>query len=211
VPGIGAFAIKPDPLDGTPVGLEFLVAFLSDFFDHQASKLTQSYRINYYTESTVREPATEYRARHVDFDLNTKPARDTQLLLGFVRDNASAAKCRTHGAFFCHAIEFGTAGTAGVPSRLDFDPFKSEFLVVYNRSRTATWIARIDDVRLVSAAERAKELRQPMRDMNAAYYYRFQLQRFEEIASRDVSQLIHQRPGKPTACSLQQFLATKPV
>ena len=44
--------------------------------------------------------------------------------------------------------------------------------------------------------------------MKAAYYYRFQLQGIQAIASRDVSGLVQRRLGKPIVKSLTEFAAS---
>jgi hypothetical protein len=43
--------------------------------------------------------------------------------------------------------------------------------------------------------------------MNAAYYYRFQLRGIQTIARRNVTSLVHHRPGKPIARLLSEFAA----
>src|SRR5262249_51854902 len=113
--------------------------------------------------------------------------------------------------FFCHAVEWdGDSGEPGAPTDLGFDPFRSDLFVAYTRNISAQWIAEVQTVRLVTAAERAEELDLPAETMKAASYYRFQLQRIQPIARRDVSDLVHRRPGKPIARTLSEF-ATCPI
>jgi hypothetical protein len=69
-------------------------------------------------------------------------------------------------------------------------------------------MAEVKEVRLVTAAERAAELGLVESSMKAAYYYRFQLQGIQAIASRDVSGLVQRRLGKPIAKSLTEFAAS---
>ena len=61
------------------------------------------------------------------------------------------------------------------------------------------------EVKLVSAQERADELDRPLKDMKAAYYYRFELDEIEETDARDVTGLVARRPGRPRACRLSEF------
>jgi hypothetical protein len=106
-----------------------------------------------------------------------------QVLLGFIHDTGGADACRDTKTFFCHAVEWSKisprspdgSGASGEPSNLDFDPFRSDLLVTYHRARSAPWVAKVLEVRLVAAAERAAEIRRNLREMNASYYYRFQL------------------------------------
>jgi hypothetical protein len=216
IPGIGAFAIKPRPGDGMkPEGLTFVLQFISDLLDHQLSKFTQSYRISYWTEATLRESTTEFKPRLVDFAVEGKPPKDTQVLLGFVRDDEAGNSCFETKTFFCHAIEWNGdisrtsdgSGSPGKPSNLSFDPFRSDLLVTYHQSRTGEWIARVVNVRLVSAEQRAAEIGRAIGEMKAAYYYRFQLADIRPMEARDVSSIVHRQPGEPIACNLSEFAA----
>lgn len=67
----------------------------------------------------------------------------------------------------------------------------------------------------MNAQERADEIGRPLADMNAAYYYRFQLEEAQENAPRKISGLVARRPGKPVACRLSEFalcpIATAPT
>ncbi len=69
IPGIGAFAIRPKQDGLPPDGLPPILDFINDVLSHQLSKFTQSYRISYWTETTLREETPDYRARMVDFAL----------------------------------------------------------------------------------------------------------------------------------------------
>ena len=216
VPGVGAFALKPKSGDGVePEGLPFVLQFISDLLKHQLSKFTQSYRINYWTETTIREAPPGYQARLVDFVFDAKPPKDTQVLLGFVRDQAGEQECHDRKIFFCHAVEWNPrtprdpdgSGTAGEPTQLGFDPFRSEIFVAYHQNRSAMWVAKVGEVRLVSAVERADEIGRALTEMKAAYYYRFQLGYIQPAQSRDVSEIIQRRPGRPIYCHLSDFAA----
>ena len=214
VPGIGAFALKPAGKGNGPAGLEVLVDFVNDLLEHQLSRFTQSYRVSYWTETTVREPAAEYSAGFCEFPVTDKPPRDTQILLGFVQDDAGALACRSTATFFCHAVEWKRgisrnadgSGEAGEPISYDFDPFYPEYFIAYYQNTTANWVAKIAEVKIVTAERRAKETVRPLREMKAAYYYRCQLSAIEPTIPRDVTQLVQPWPGKPVACSVSKFV-----
>lgn len=57
----------------------------------------------------------------------------------------------------------------------------------------------------MNAQERSAEIGRPLTDMHAAYYYRFQLEEFQEITPCDVTALVARRPGKPCACRVSEF------
>jgi hypothetical protein len=213
VPGIGAFALRPVPGGGRPVGLPLLRDFVEEVWRHQLSRFTQSHRFNYWTEITVREPVETYGSKVSEVIWDKKPPKDTQVLLGFVRSRGEANLCKGTATFFCHAVEWEDAATEtpGYATDLQFDPFKSDLLTVYNSNKTAPWIAEVAEVRLVTAQERAAESHRPVGEMKAAYYYRFQLKTIQEVTSRDVARLVAKRPSRPVAKSLSDFALCDPV
>jgi hypothetical protein len=207
VPGIGAFALRPRNDDIPPDGLKTVVDFIKDILSHHLTQFSQSYRIDYWTESTLREDPEEYRIGPSVLRLGNRPPKDTQVLLGFVRGEDAAMDCRSTLTFFCHAVEWKPdgSGTPGEATDLQFDPFRSDFFVAYYRGQTAGWIAKVKETRLVTAQERATEVGRSHEEMRAAYYYRFQLEEFQEIAPHDVSGLVAHRPAKPRACRASEF------
>lgn len=215
VPGVGAFAIKPSTKEGeTPVGLGPLAEFVSDLLRHHSNRFTQSYRINYFTHDTVMEEPARYLTRPAVPE-DRKPPKDTQVLLGYVRDKQAAEDCRRTLTFFCHAVEWDEdvtrgavgSGSAGKPTSLDFDPFKSDQFVAYQAGHTFAWMAEVTEVRLVTAAERATEVGRSLADMRAAYYYRFELRNITAGEVRDVSLLVAIRPSVPRQITLEKLAA----
>ena len=99
------------------------------------------------------------------------------------------------------------SGVAGKPTSLDFDPFKSDQFVAYQAGRTFDWIAEVVEVRLVTATERATEVRRSLPEMRAAYYYRFQLRNPSSGIGRDVSALVAKRPSDPRQTTLEKLAA----
>ena len=210
------------PTNSESVSVACLQQFLHDFLTHQASRFTQNYRINFWTHDTIREaPPSAREACHQAIPglANSTPPKDTQVLLGFVRDEAAAEACRTASVFFCHAVEWNSdtprhsdgSGEPGAPTDLNFDPFPSKLFVAYHRHTTSPWLAEVKAVKLVTAAERAEELHQSLTAMQAAYYYRFQLANIQPAPSKDVSVLVHHRPGKPIARRLSEFASCSTI
>ena len=147
----------------------------------------------------------------IDFTFGAKPPIDTHILLGFVHNDEEANLCYETKTFFCHALEWSKesprlsdgSGVSGEPSKVELSRY--DLLVLHNRGRSTPWVAKVVDVKLVSAAERAAELGRRLIEMGAAYYYRFQLDDFRKADSRDVSSITQKRPGKPITCSLDEF------
>ncbi|HTJ79798.1 MAG TPA: DUF2357 domain-containing protein [Rariglobus sp.] len=215
VPGVGAFAVKPSPVEGKdPSGIAPLADFVRDLLRHHSSGFTQSYRINYFTHDTLQEEPAPYRAASA-VSVSGKPPKDTQVLLGYVRDQQAAEDCRSTLTFFCHAVEWDKStvrsadgsGVAGKPTSLDFDPFKSDRFVAYQAGCTFDWMAEVVEVRLVTAIERATEVKRSLPEMRAAYYYRFQLRNPSPGIVRDVSALVAKRPSDPRQITLEKLAA----
>jgi predicted component of viral defense system (DUF524 family) len=212
-PGIGAFALRPSSNGTKPAGLPFVCDFIRDILTQHLTQFSQSFRIDYWRESTVREDRVEYTTGPAGLRLGNRPPKDTQMLLGYVRDDAAALDCRNTQTFFCHAVEWkkNAEGKIIEPRQpdestdLQFDPFRSDFFVAYQAAKSFGWVAKVEEVKLVSALERANEVQRPVTEMKAAYYYRFQLAEIQEITPRDVSNLVASRPGKPRACRLSEF------
>ena len=212
IPGIGAFALRPaffseSKTSTKPDGLKYVCDFIRDILMHHLTRFSQSYRIDYWTESTVRENQVQYTTGPATLRLGDRPPIDTQLLLGYVRGEDAALDCRNTLTFFCHAVEWKPdgAGEPGEATDLQFDPFRSDFFVAYYRRQTAAWVAKVKEVKLVTAQERTTEIGRPLTEMHAAYYYRFQLEDIQEMAPRNVSELVAHRPGKPRACRVSEF------
>lgn len=69
----------------------------------------------------------------------------------------------------------------------------------------------MENVWIVTADDRAKELKRDLSTMKAVYYYRIQFGHSHEEPPRDVSRLVGPRPSKPVACSLAELARCKPV
>lgn len=76
----------------------------------------------------------------------------------------------------------------------------------YYQNTAVDWVAKVVDVKIVTAKERAEETFRRLTEMKAAYYYRFSLSEIEHTARRNVSRLVQRRPGKPVACNLSDFV-----
>lgn len=207
LPGVGAFAIAP----GNAERKERLREFLSDVLARQSDRYTQLARVNYWTHNSVKETPQEYRA--IANDLVERPPADTDVLLGFLRSGESQEEYMTRRVFYCHAIEWGESAqvSPGLATKLEFDPFRAEFLVLFQNKHTLPWIAKIQEVRIVTAEERADELRRTVSTMRAAYYFRFAFDSPAEMIARQVSTLVKHRPGRPVAVTLGELAACKPA
>jgi hypothetical protein len=85
LPGLGAFPLRPSS-DGLPSSSEALDQFLSDVLTHVASQVTRHERHRFWT-ATVHRPDEPTLASLLTTDFLDEPPADTDVLLGFVRDN----------------------------------------------------------------------------------------------------------------------------
>jgi hypothetical protein len=103
-------------------------------------------------------------------------SQDAQILLGFVRGDSGASACKATKTFYCHAVEWKKeaarnvdgSGDPGKPTNLDFDPFRSDVFVAYYQNTAEDWVAKVADVKIVTAKERAEETGGQLMEMNAA-------------------------------------------
>jgi len=215
IPSVGAFALRPvraaNPSENqSPKGLEFIVDFIQDILTHHLTRFSQSYRVDHWRESTVLEAQRDEYKIIPDFHWWKKlPPKDTKVMLGFVRGDEDAEICRLKNIFFCHAVEWLLPKTnppvPGKSTPLDFDPFRSHLFVPYFKNKLVGWTAQVDNVTLVTAEERAIEMGKPVSEMNAAYYFRFQLNNCKVTPSRDVGKLVTPWHGKPIQCRLSEL------
>lgn len=212
LPGLGAFAVSPSAVD---IAGQSLSAFLLKVLQSQRDKFSQLARIDYWTHDTIREEPGEY---HTGKSIpHSRPPKDTSLVLGFVRSGEDPEIYRSNRVFFCHAVEWLDdslpieSRRPGAATKLGFDPLRAELLGVYKGKVTAPWLAKVLEVRIVSAADRAQELGRTLESMKAAYYYRIQLGDFHDEPSRDLSQLIKSRAAKPFACTLADLARCHPI
>ena len=211
LPGVGAFSISPGHADGR----REISRFVTDVLERQRDRFTQLARINYWTHDTVREEPTEYHAG--GSASHAKPPKDASVVLGFLREGDDPEIYRKRGVFFCHAVEWENAGhlppeecKPGMPTSLGFDPLRADWLAVFQKKITAPWLGKVENVRIVTADDRAKELKRDLSAMKAAYYYRIQFGHSHEEPPRDVSPLVGPRPSKPVACTLAELAKCRP-
>jgi hypothetical protein len=140
------------------------------------------------------------------------------VVLGFLREENDPEAYRTRGVFFCHAVEWENAGPLppeerkpDVPTSLGFDPLRADWLAVFQKKVTAPWLGKVENVRIVTADDRAKELKRDLSTMKAAYYYRIQFEHSHEEPPHDVTPLVGPRPSKPVVCSLAELARCNPV
>jgi predicted component of viral defense system (DUF524 family) len=212
LPGLGAFAVCPSAVD---VAGQSLSAFLLKVLQCQRDRFSQLARIDYWTHDTIREQPSEYHiSKSIPYN---RPPKDTSLVLGFVRSGEDPEIYRENRVFFCHAVEWQDSSlppamrTPTKATKLGFDPLRADLLGIYQAKASAPWLAKVLDVRIVSAEERAQELDRSLASMKAAYYYRIQLGDFHDEPSRDISNLIKSRSGKPFACTLDDLARCKPL
>ena len=227
LPGVGAFSISPGHEDGR----REIQGFVADVLERQRDRFTQLARINYWTHDTVREEPIEYHAG--GFASHVKPPKDASVVLGFLPESENPKEYEARKVFFCHAVEWskekGSIGERrpGSATKLGFNPLRADWMGVFVNKVTAPWLAKVENVRIVSAEERVVEMnpgmvalpeserqeseRAKLEKMGAAYYYRFQLGEFHGEPARNVETLVPRRPGKPIGCTLAELANCQPV
>ncbi len=186
IPGIGAFAIRPSGLNGLPLGLPLLIDFIRDLLTHQLNRFTQSFRISFTTEETIREkPIVLVRQDSVIEKVFLPSAT---VILGFMK-KADVPRFRASKYFYCPAITQDNQ-----PVHLDISAAQSALFLGWSGQligpfHTSDWIARIASCRLVG-----KETIQAQTGIEPSSgsvpYLFFSLTDFSCFDSREVTALV---------------------
>ncbi|MDB6025614.1 MAG: hypothetical protein JWM68_1837 [Verrucomicrobiales bacterium] len=191
VPGIGAFAIKPKSVaeGGGSIGMKFLCEFIEDLLEHQLNNFTQSYRINYCTEQTVRDtPAQFLREDAVPETIGSPGAT---VILGYMKKEMMES-FRTNLNFYCRATD-----DDGVPLDLDIAAAQGALLLGWSSAQTGpvktiNWTAQIASCRLVNRETLISETGyQP--SSGSVHYLLFKLTDISKFDPRDITTLIKEK------------------
>jgi predicted component of viral defense system (DUF524 family) len=189
LPGVGAFALKPEA-DGQAVGRNALAAFISDVLIHQASRFTQHYRINYWTNEAVREaPVVSGVGESPESPV---PPADATIISGYMRLGACEI-CREKEIFYFHAV-----AEDGTPQKFDPAVLKAQYFIPFagnNRARNwLGWYATIDKCELIAKKDLLVLIPAAVVESRRAYYF---LVRFKQGSIRDFWKLPGAKPPKP--------------
>jgi hypothetical protein len=152
IPGIGAFALRPNKDGLPPAGLDPVCDFIRDLITHQLDCFAQSYRINYWTHETIKDKPVRYAGTTDATSDGKTPPVDVPVAIGFIRAEAQAA-CLNRGLFYFHAVE-----TDGRPTRFNQDVLQAKVLIPYGHKHWLGWYAPVTSCRLVSQSELKEKL-----------------------------------------------------
>jgi predicted component of viral defense system (DUF524 family) len=158
LPGIGAFHLKPSS-PGDAEGINTIEKFIEDVLDHVASQVTQHERWQFWTREIFKEKLTSYgkakrqEIRAVDF--LTRPPEDTQVLLGYVKNEKHMAWIKKNRLYNLRGI--GRRGGVGLQSR----ELAAELVILYGPGTEfiELWLVSGDPV--IATKERMAELQYP--------------------------------------------------
>ena len=207
VPGIGAFAVKPskEGAEEEPTGLPFLITFLRDILNHQLSRFTQSYRISYWTEDTVKEaPLESYGS---DGKPHTVATPDALVVLGFMPKDL-AADFEERKYFYCRAIE------EDGPVDIDIAAAAGASLIGWTAphggDRTSfPWVATIQTCRLLPKERLEIEIGRKT-STESPYYLYFTLSDIRPFNRLKLSELVPPNSYKTRSC-LWKDVVKQPV
>lgn len=141
LPGLGAFVLRPTDI-GSANGAPALRRFISEVFDHVATRLTMHERGRYWLEEAYGEPLSGQSAGLLD-----TPPPETSVLLGFVKSREHWRWIEQRKAYNVRAE--GRSG--GVQASADL--LHSQLLLLYCPSTQQIALARIvSDAEVISLA-----------------------------------------------------------
>ena len=149
-PGVGAFRLRPGPLEQRAKCEAALAEFIGDVLGHHGNTFSRSYRINYWMENTIRETPPSYGGKPSSIDSDGLPVADTEVLVAGYRSSEIASMGRRGGFAYLHAID-----KDGAPTKVSPDLLKAAVLLPYHFEKDKDpewcgWFAKITATRLVS-------------------------------------------------------------
>jgi len=153
LPGIGAFPLRPT-IGGVPEGREELKLFIRLVLDHLASQVTQHERGRYWTDRVyARDKPPSAQAPAAPF--LRRPAADTRVLLGYVKDENHLRWIHEKGLYNLRAT--GTRGRVGIRSR----ELTSDLVVLYGNELDMAEILAVGGVPELHTREEMLQLGYP--------------------------------------------------
>jgi hypothetical protein len=183
LPGVGAFAIRPDFVNGesAAVGTASLKEFIDDVLLVQKNLFSQLYRVNYWTHNTIKEPPCIYCPDIIVPDCVFPPA-DTEVLVGWVRDEVTGHTGKEKRLFYFHAVE-----EDGKITKLDPRVFRAKYIIPYIEKTGLGWYAPIEGCSLITGQDLIDKIDG---SHNCKFYYMLILGAPVEMQSIDLSHII---------------------
>jgi hypothetical protein len=204
ISGVGAFALKPGAVaDEEPAGLSSVVGFVGDILSHQLSRFTQSYRITYWTEDTIREvPVTNYGPERITIALPDAP-----IVLGFMAQDREP-EFREQKYFYCRAIE------EDGPVDIDITAAAGATFLGWTAPRVGDrisypWIATIESCRLLPKTALEEKIGRET-SSESPYYLYFKLTDLRPFSRRNLNSIIPTNSYKARSFKWKD-IATQPV
>jgi hypothetical protein len=152
-PGVGAFRLRPGPLEQRVKCEAALAEFIGDVLKHHGNTFSRNYRINYWTKETINETPPSYGGMPVSIDSEGKPAADAEVLVAGYRSPKISSMGRKGGFAYLRAID-----KDGAPTKVSPDLLKASVLLPYHFEKDKApewcgWFAKITASRLVSRAK----------------------------------------------------------
>lgn len=149
-PGVGAFRLRPGPEEQRARCEVALAEFIGDVLQHHGNTFSRNFRINYWTENTIRETPPSYAGKPSPIDSDGLPVGDTDVLVAGYRTPEIAAMGRFGGFAYLHAIDKN-----GAPTKVSPDLLKAAVILPYHFEKDKDpewcgWFAKITASRLVS-------------------------------------------------------------
>ena len=201
-PGVGAFRLRPGPLEQRVKCEAALAEFIGDVLKHHGNTFSRNYRINYWTKETINETPPSYGGMPVSIDSEGKPAADAEVLVAGYRSPKISSMGRKGGFAYLHAID-----KDGVPTKVVPDFRKDSILLPYIFEKNKDpewcgWFATITGSRLVSREKLiAKYLHdESMIKSETRFYYVIEFGEAKEVDPKllkEVKSIIPPVPGIP--------------
>jgi hypothetical protein len=204
VPGVGAFRIRPGDTMHREDCEKALSDFIVDVLTHHGNRFSRDYRIRHWTHTTLQETPPVSPTPHKPHPSINEPLSDASCILGYVRP-ADEQTVKRELKFYFYAVRKKNAQ----PLNFDRSLFHSKYFCGHNRGSSLSWIAPVNSVKLMTAAEIEIITGRSATKGGALYYYVLELGSTIEVEPVNIHEHVSSRKGLPVLLNLHDLFSSE--
>lgn len=204
VPGVGAFRMRPGDATHREECEKALSDFIADVLTHHGNRFSRNYRIRHWTHTTLQETPPASASSPKLHPSVSEPLADALCVLGYVRPSDEETVKREL-KFYFYAVRKKNAQ----PLNFDKSLFHSKYFCGHNRGSSLSWIAPVNSVKLMTAAEIEIITGRPANKGGALYYYVLELGSAIEVEPVFVHEHVSSRKGLPVLLNLHDLFSSE--
>jgi predicted component of viral defense system (DUF524 family) len=202
VPGVGAFRMRPGDTKHREDCEKALSDFIADVLTHHGNRFSRNYRIRHWTHTTLQETPPASASSPKLHPSVSEPLADASCVLGYVRP-ADEETVKRELKFYFYAVRKKNAK----PLNFDKSLFHSKYFCGHNRGSSLSWIAPVNSVKLMTAAEIEVITGRSAGKGGALYYYVLELGSTIEVRPVFVHEHVTSQKGLPVLLNLNDLFS----